>query len=157
MTKQIVLLALTLLIAPAVALADSHEGIVAEVKQTVEADMAETRATKMQQASQISKDGSVEFWSSGGLLNRKKPGGEPQEFDVFNLYAKHIEVIPLAEGVAVAMYYSEGTMQPKGHPDVLNYRTRVTTVYVKEDGAWKQRAGHWSPLAGGSGTSQTAE
>lgn len=157
MKQQIALLVLTLLILPAATLADSHEGTVAEVTQVVEADLAEMRATKSQKASQISKHGSYEFWSSGGLLNFKQPDGAPQKFDTFNLRAKHIQVVPLADDVALAMYYSEGTMQPKGHPDVVNYRTRVMVVYVKEDGAWKQRAGHWSPLAGGSGTSQTVE
>jgi hypothetical protein len=46
-------------------------------------------------------------------------------------------------------------MQPKGLPAVPNYRTRVTQVFVKEEGDWKIRAAHWSPLMGGAGTSQT--
>ena len=37
-----------------------------------------------------------------------------------------------------------------------HYLTRVMAVFVKEDGAWKIRAAHWSPLTGGKGTSQTA-
>ena len=46
-------------------------------------------------------------------------------------------------------------MDPKNSPVVQNYRTRVTGVFVKEDGKWKVRAAHWSPIAGGSGTSQS--
>jgi len=55
----------------------------------------------------------------------------------------------------VAHYYQEAVMQPQGSAKVPDYRTRVTQVFVKEDGEWKIRAAHWSPLVGGAGTSQT--
>lgn len=157
MKQQTALITLSLLVLPAIALADSHETTVAEVKKTIEQSMAASRETRSDDPTSISKHGSHEFWSSGGLLNSKGPREDPQEFEVFNLYPKHIEVIPLAEGVAAAMYYAEGSMQPKGLPLVSDYRTRVLVVLVKEDGVWKQRAGHWSPLRGGSGTSQTVD
>ena len=105
----------------------------------------------------ISKKGSLEFWSSGGLLQKVDAGTTPQEFDAFNLNPKHITVITLVPGqVAVAQYYSEGQMSPKNTAAVTNYLTRVTEVYVKEGGKWKTRAAHYSPIAGGAGTSQTA-
>jgi len=105
----------------------------------------------------VSKDGSLEFWSSGGFLQELSPGATQEEFDSINIDAKHIEVITLVPGkIAVAMYYSEGSMKPKDGPAVSNYRTRVTEVYVKEGGKWKTRAAHWSPIAGGAGTNQTA-
>ncbi len=59
--------------------------------------------------------------------------------------------------VSVAVYYSEGSMKPKGSPAVNHYLTRATQVFVKEEGQWKIRSSHWSPVAGGSGTTQTAE
>ena len=31
-----------------------------------------------------------------------------------------------------------------------------TWTYYNEDGKWKVRASHWSPIQGGSGTSQTS-
>ena len=105
----------------------------------------------------VSKDGSLEFWSSGGMLNEVSPDAEPQEFNSFRMNLKHITVITLVPGkIAVAQYYSEGSMDPKTSAAVNNYRTRVTQVFVKEGGKWKVRAAHWSPVAGGSGTSQTA-
>lgn len=58
--------------------------------------------------------------------------------------------------VAVAQFYAEGTFQAKGQPQVPDYMTRVTQVFVKEDGEWKVRASHFSPIMGGSGTSQRA-
>ncbi len=111
------------------------------------------------QPDSYSKYGALEFWSSGGLLQKVPPGGRtPERYEILNLQAKHIEVITLVDGqVAVAHFYSEGSLQPQGYPAVAHYLTRVTQVFVKEDGKWKIRSSHWSPVAGGSGTSQTAE
>lgn len=110
------------------------------------------------QAGTYSKDGALEFWSSGGLLNEISGTGRGDQYDSFNAKSKYIRVISLADGqVAVAMYYSEGSFKPKGYPAVDHYLTRVTQVFVKEGGKWKVRASHWSPVTGGSGTSQTSE
>lgn len=109
------------------------------------------------EADTVSKDGSLEFWSSGGFLQSVSADSEPGEYESVNIDAKHIHVITLVpDQIAVAQYYSEGSMAPKGSAAVSNYRTRATQVFVKEDGKWKVRAGHWSPIAGGSGTSQTS-
>lgn len=108
-------------------------------------------------ADAVAKDGSLEFWSSGGLLNEITPDTAPQEYESFNLDLKHITVITLVPGqAAVAQYYLEGSLHPKTSSSVKNYRTRVTQAFVKESGKWKVRAGHWSPITGGSGTSQSA-
>ena len=104
----------------------------------------------------IAEEGTLEFWSSGGLLNEVGPDAPPLEFESFNMALKHINVITLVPGqIAVAQYYSEGSMNPKASSAVSDYRVRVTQVLVKEGGKWKVRAAHWSPIAGGSGTSQT--
>lgn len=105
----------------------------------------------------ISEEGSTEFWSSGGLLHEVPPDADPQEFEVFSVRPKHITVVTLVPGqAAAAFYYSEGALKPKGAEAVTNYLTRVTEIYVKEDGTWKLRGAHWSPVQGGAGTSQTA-
>ena len=104
-----------------------------------------------------SKQGGLEFWSSGGLMHEIDPDGRPEVYDYANVKPKHIEVIVLVPGkAAVAMYYSEGAMKPKGSPAVSHYMTRVTQAFVKEGGKWKVRASHWSPIQGGAGTSQTS-
>ena len=106
---------------------------------------------------EYSNNGALEFWSSGGLIQEIDPDGRPEEYDYFNIKVKHIEVIVLVpEKAAVAMYYSEGSMKPKNSPAVNHYLTRVTQAYVNENGKWKIRASHWSPIQGGSGTSQTS-
>ena len=79
-----------------------------------------------------------------------------REFDDYNLHSKHIKVIEINATTAVAMYYVEGNVQHKGSENNSNYLTRVMQVYVKEEGGWKIRAAHWSPLTGGKGTTETA-
>ena len=104
-----------------------------------------------------SKNGALEYWSSGGLIQEIDLDGRPEEYDYFNIKVKHIEVVVLVPNkAAVAMYYSEGSMKPKNSPAVNHYLTRVTQAYVNENGKWKIRASHWSPIQGGSGTSQTS-
>ena len=107
--------------------------------------------------SEYSKDGALEFWSSGGLLHEVGPDGRSDEYESFNMNIKHVEVLILVpKKAAVAMYYSEGSLTPKGSKPVGHYMTRVTQAFVKENGEWRIRASHWSPIMGGAGTSQTA-
>ena len=108
-------------------------------------------------ADEYSKLGALEFWSSGGLMQKVESNVRPELYDYANLDVKHIEVIVLVPNkAAVAMYYSEGSLKPKNSAAVGHYLTRVTRAYIKEDGQWKVRASHWSPIQGVSGTSQTS-
>ena len=105
----------------------------------------------------VAKDGTVEFWSSGGLMQRVPADAPSDEYESVSNTPKHIEVITLVPGkAAVAHYYSEGSFHVKGQEPVSGYLTRATQVFVKEGGKWKIRAAHWSPVAGGKGTNQTA-
>ena len=129
-----------------------------EVTQTILDSNAYTNKNLKGQADEYSSKGALEFWSSGGLLQEIAPGGRPEEFDAVNITPKHIRVITLVEGqVAVAHYYAEGSLKPKGAAAVSHYMTRVTQTYVKEAGKWKIRSSHWSAISGGSGTSQAAQ
>ena len=154
------LIALAVVALPAVPLeAASHEesGTAAEIKAVIMAGNAYVRKNLTDEEGGVSKDGSLEFWSSGGLLQQVS-GDEPlTSYTSIGISAKHIKVIELPGGeAAVAMYYSEGSMHPKDSAPVSHYMTRVTQVYVKEDGKWVVRAAHWSPIAAGGGTSQTS-
>lgn len=127
-----------------------------EVTQTILEGAEYVTTNLMGQTDTYSRHGALEFWSSGGLLNEIPPNSRPDGWDAINITPKHIKVIPLVEGqAAVALYYSEGMMKPKGSAAVSNYLTRVTQVFVKEDGKWKVRASHWSAVTGGLGTTQT--
>jgi hypothetical protein len=148
--KLTVLIALTMLAGMAQA------GTEEEIRDVVKANIAHTNKMMSQDPTRISKYGSKEFFSSGGLLNTIQRDNDASDFEYFSGSVKHIEVVVLVEGqAAVAHYYQEAVMKPKGLPAVPNYRTRVTQAFVKEDGMWRIKAAHWSPLQGGAGTSQT--
>ena len=109
-----------------------------------------------QAPNEYSKDGALEFWSSGGLMKDIVPGKSLSVYEEVNIEYKHMEVIVLVpKKAAVVMYYSEGSLKPFNSPSVSHYLTRVTQALVKEDGKWKVRASHWSPVKGGSGTTAT--
>ena len=151
------LLAVTGLMIFCISAAQADPATEAEVKKHIMDNNAYTIKEQKSPGGQVSKEGSLEFWSSGGLLQEVPPADEVEEFDAFRLKPKHIRVITLVPGkAAVAMYYSEGSIDRKNSAAVPNYLTRATQVFVKEDGKWKLRAAHWSPIASGAGTSQTS-
>ena len=127
-----------------------------EVKQLILDDNAYALKNLKDKAKMISKKGSLEFWSSGGLLQSLQQNAKVREFDTYNLHPKHIKVIEVSAKTAIALYYIEGNYQQKESENNANYLTRVMQVFVKEEGGWKIRAGHWSPLTGGKGTTETA-
>lgn len=146
-----------LVLLPALAQAEHHEGVAAEVKAQIMKDNQYNRENLEDREGGISNHGSLEYWSSGGLVQRVEPDAPISHYESFSITPKHLQVIELPGGeAAVAMYYSEGSMQVKGNPPVGHYMTRVMQVYVKEDGEWKIRAAHWSPVAAGAGTNQTS-
>lgn len=156
MKRITTLLIAVLAIAPSYIQAQSQDE--AEIVQLILDSEKLINETKVARADDYSEHGALEFWSSGGLLQEIPPGGRNTEFDDYNIRSKHIRVISLVEGqAAVAHFYSEGSMTPKNSTPVNNYLTRVTQVYVKENGEWKLRSSHWSRVLGGSGTSQTAQ
>ena len=83
----------------------------------------------------------AEGWASsnqGGVINVHYP-----------------EAIQLSDDVVFVRFYYEGVIETAGNSKP--YRTRVTMNWVKEGGKWKTRSSHWSPVKGGSGTSQTGK
>ena len=146
----------SLLLVAALLTVTAQAGTEEEIRDVVKANIAHSNKMMSQDPTRISKHGSKEFFSSGGLLNTINRDSDASDFEYFSGSVKHIEVVVLVEGqAAVAHYYQEAVMKPKGLPAVPNYRTRVTQAFVKEDGMWRVKAAHWSPLQGGAGTSQT--
>ena len=129
-----------------------------EVAQTVLASSEFSNKNLKNNLDDYSSKGALEFWSSGGLLQEIAPTGRADEYEAISITPKNIRVITLVEGqAAVAHFYAEGSIKPKGSAAVGHYLTRVSQVFVKEGGKWKIRSSHWSPIAGGSGTSQTTQ
>jgi hypothetical protein len=151
--KNIILLVVISFSAVISAIAETE--VVKEVKQLILDNNAYTLKNLEFKDKTISKKGSLEFWSSGGLLQSMQQNFK-REFDDYNLHSKHIKIIEINAKTAVAMYYVEGNVQHKGSENNSNYLTRVMQVYVKEEDGWKIRAAHWSPLVGGKGTTETA-
>jgi len=138
---------------PMVAVADTAD----EIKAMILQDNADSRKNLSGGTEGLSKHGSIEFWSSGGLMQHIPADSPAATWEQFALTPKHIKVITLVEDqAAVAMYYSEGSFHETGQNPVSHYMTRVTDVYVKEDGKWKIRAAHYSPIAAGQGTEQSS-
>ena len=155
--RKVVNLALTALavmvLIPTVAVADTAD----EIKAIIMQDNADSRKNLSGGSEDISKHGSLEFWSSGGLMQYIPADSPAATWEHFALMPKHIKVITLVEDqAAVAMFYSEGSFQETGQKPVSHYMTRATIAYVKEDGKWKRRAAHYSPIAAGQGTQQTS-
>jgi hypothetical protein len=152
--KRIAVVSALVVVGSGVAYAQSDTEL--EVIQTIIESSRYTRENLKGPPDDYSSKGALEFWSSGGLLNELPGGRDPEEFDAFSIIPKHIRVITLVEGqAAVAHYYTEGRLAPRGSAPVDHYLTRVTQVFVKEDGRWKIRSSHWSAITGGSGTSQS--
>ena len=157
MTRLNLTLAILLIGGAAASTATAQTQTEREVTQAILASNAYSNANLTSNPDDYSALGALEFWSSGGLLQEIPPSGRPDTFDAISIQAKHIRVTPLVEGrAAVAHYYAEGSLSPAGAAPVGHYLTRVTQVFVKEDGAWKIRSSHWSPITGGAGTTQTA-
>jgi len=130
---------------------------VLEVEDAVVGYFQYMRENSRSRPESYSGRGSLEFWSSGGLVMEVPPEGLAEEFELFNLHPKHITVLELVpDQAAVALFYAEGSLHPEGGALVGRYLTRVTQVFVKEDGRWRIRSSHWSPLTGGAGTNQVS-
>jgi len=128
-----------------------------EVEQAVIEYFRYMRENSKSRPESYSGLGSLEFWSSGGLVMEVPPEGLAEEFELFNLHPKHITVLELVpDQAAVALFYAEGSLHPRGGALVGRYLTRVTQVFVKEEGRWRIRSSHWSPLTGGAGTNQVS-
>lgn len=126
------------------------------IRTTIEEWYAFGRENLQDMPGTYSGEGSVEFWSSGGLIQDVPADLPPQDY-VFELRTpKHIRVTTLGTNAAVVHMYVEGGFQVEGEDPVPNYFTRGMLVVVLEDGEWVTRAAHWSPVRGGAGTNQTA-
>ena len=157
MTKTLLAMAVAALLAVPVTALAQQSTPQQEIRQLIRDSYNYSKENLADPAGTVSADGSLEFWSSGGLLQNVPTGAPINEYDSFSLTPKYIWVTMLADDqVAVAQFYAEGAFKVKGQPAVTDYMTRATQVFVKEDGEWKVRASHFSPIMGGSGTPQRA-
>ena len=76
-----------------------------EIEERIKASYAFTAENLADNPEETSVHGSLAFWSSGGLLQEVSRSDAPEMYAFFNLVPKHIQVVPLAEGVAMAQFY----------------------------------------------------
>lgn len=62
---------------------------------------------------------------------------------------RYPEAHEIAEGAVLARYYLEGNLVFADGSRADEYRVRATEVWVRENGEWKARSVHYSPLHGG--------
>jgi len=146
----------TLVVIPGQLLAQDQDPVVQEIRAVINATYAYAAENLEDQPGGYSAEGALEFWSSGGLVQNVPPDSPVQTYESFNLVPKYIWVVSLAEDVAMAQFYVEGSFQPTGQPPVDHYFTRATEIFVRENGEWMIRGSHWSPVVGGRGTPDTA-
>jgi hypothetical protein len=150
------LVVFSLLALPGQVNAQGQDPVVQEIRQVITSGYDYTKENLRDQTGTYHSSGSLEFWSSGGLIHNV-PADEPaRTYESFSLVPKYIWVVSLSEDVAMAQFYVEGSYQETGAAPVNNYFTRATQIFVKENGEWMIRAAHWSPVQGGAGTAQTA-
>lgn len=126
-----------------------------EIIQYLKDRFAYSRENLKEMSDIHSKHGQIEFQSHGGLMDKVMPHPVRIQYEYFHVDVKHIEAVSLAPGVVGAMYYSTGSCKVTNGPTLSNLGIRATEIFVKEDGKWKGRIGHWSPLNGYGGLSGT--
>lgn len=99
-----------------------------------------------------SDKGTLDANSDGSFFRTSpKPSVEELEELMLGTQATKVfypEATEIADGVVMVRYYLEGVIEsPMG--TVPNYRTRVSSILVRESGDWKMRAWHFSPLHDG--------
>jgi len=139
-----------------VVLADSHMSATDEVLALVEKNWEARNNNDYKTQLDLRSDGIHFNANSSGTFfyATEKPTLEELaedlagEYDVTVMYPK---AFALSDTVVLARYYLEGSLSVED-TTVGNYRTRVTHIWVKEDGEWKSKSWHFSPLHNGGTT-----
>jgi ketosteroid isomerase-like protein len=93
----------------------------------------------------FSNQGQLMF-ESGGAEAAERMGATP-DYGTLNVYMNHFSA-QIYGNVAVATFYLVGPRTVDGA--TRNSTSRVTAVWVREGGEWKEAHHHESPLSGGA-------
>jgi len=105
-------LTLTLSVLSSTVMADTAS----EVRQVVLDQVAHMNQELTQDPMRLSKDGSIEFFSSGGLLTYLDRTSGGNTFEMFEGSIKHIEVVVLSKVKRRCALYQEAMMQLQDCP-----------------------------------------
>ena len=121
----------------------------AEVRATIESHYAAIHAQDGESIRQQHLPDFSIFWRDGGLLGEAGTRetaarmGASLDFGTANVHMKHFNA-QIYGDVAVATFYLVGTYA-RGD-ETINGQWRVSAVWVKEGGEWKEAHHHESPL-----------
>jgi len=101
---------------------------------------------------QLHAVGNTRFGPGGTLLEKYDPLEERRknqqaEFDSgvkYNVQSRHLEISVYGDTAVTTNYGAGGITQPDGTVNPLNIR--ITRVWVKQGGQWKQVHQHFSPM-----------
>jgi hypothetical protein len=150
--KSIVLTTALLGLAASSAFAAPADDAIALVEQYWE---ARNDADYEAQYRMMSAEGTLGANSNGTFFTNDERGTlEELEEDMSNIASSEVEVrypeaYELSDSVILVRYYLEGPIEFANGTRQPNYRTRVTHILVQEDGGWKTRSWHFSPLHNG--------
>lgn len=153
--KKLILTCIAICLSPTV-LADNHASAADEVLALVEKNWEARNNNDYKTQLELRTDGTHFNANSSGtfLYADEKPSlveiseDLAGEYDVTVMYPN---AVSLSDTVVLARYYLEGSLSVDD-VSVNNYRTRVTHIWVKEDGEWKSKSWHFSPLHNGGTT-----
>lgn len=137
------------------AMADNHSSATDKVLELVETHWeARNNNDYKTQRDLMSKGTHYHANSSGTFFYAEaRPSLEALEEDLagnYDVTVMYPNAVQLSETVILSRYYLEGQIEAEG-TTVNNYRTRVSHIWVMEDGKWKSKSWHFSPLhAGGT-------
>ncbi|MBT8395656.1 MAG: hypothetical protein KJN92_01765, partial [Gemmatimonadetes bacterium] len=94
---------------PGQAKAQGQDPVTQEIRQVITSGYEYAKENLRDETGTYHSSGSLEFWSSGGLV-QNVPADEPaRTYQSFNLIPKYIWVVSLSEDVAMAQFYVEGS------------------------------------------------
>lgn len=137
-------------------LADSHSTAADEVMALVEKNWEARNNNDYKTQLNLRTDGMHLNANSNGTFfySDGKPSLEEITEDLegeYDVAVMHLNAESLSDTVVLAHYYLEGSLTA-GDVTVSDYRTRVTHIWVREDGDWKSKSWHFSPLHNGGTT-----
>lgn len=137
-------------------LADSHSSATDEVLALVEKNWEARNNNDYKTQRDLTSDGMHFNANSNGTFfyAGAKPSLEEMSENLAGKYdvsVVHPNAVALSDTVVLARYYLEGSISVEDRT-VSNYRTRVSHIWVKEDGEWKSKSWHFSPLHNGGTT-----
>ena len=152
--KKYLLLALSVLFSASFTSAQERTDKHAEVKAAIEAYWNARNAKDHNTVWNLESRSGTLGTNSDGSFHKPLEISTPDEWKknmaagrVFAVQIFALQIADLSAEIVYARYYLEGIFGPMESPKP--YRTRCTSVWIKEEGQWRLKAGHFSSASFG--------